>query len=462
MTELADLTAADLLDAYRTGRVSPVAVMDDVLERAEAWEPRLAALFAVDAAGARAAAQESEARWREGRARALEGVPATVKDNLATKGVNVPLGTAPRAGLPPAEEDGPPAARLREAGAILFAKTTMPDYGMLSSGLSSYHDLARNPWDLTKNPGGSSAGAGAAAAAGYGPIHLGTDIGGSIRLPAGWCGIVGLKPSFGRVPIYPPYYGRVAGPMTRTVTDAALAMGALARPDDRDAMSLPPAEIDWLDLDGDPRGLRLGLCLDIGIGLAVEPAVRAAVEAAARAFEAAGAEIVPIGPFLTRPMLDGLDKFWRQRSWSDIGALTQAERDTVLPYITRWAEGAKNLTAEDVFNGMGQMAAMRDAALTATRGLDFLLTPVSPGPTYPAEHASPTNDPARPFEHIGFTVAFNMSEQPAIAVPAGFTAEGWPIGLQIAGRRFDDLGVLRLARAFERMRLPLRPWPRVA
>ena len=209
------------------------------------------------------------------------------------------------------------------------------------------------------------------------------------------------------------------------------------------------------------RGLRLGLCLDIGVGSPVEPAVRATVEAAAGALAAAGAEIVPVGPFLTRPMLDGLDRFWRQRSWTDIGALTQAERESVLPYITRWAEGARGLTAEGVFTGMAQMAAMRDAALGATRGLDFLLTPVAPGPTYAAEHASPTNDPDKPFEHISFTVAFNMSEQPAIAVPAGFTAEGWPIGLQIVGRRFDDLGVLRLARAFERVRMPLRPWPRI-
>src|SRR5206468_10664581 len=187
---------------------------------------------------ARDAAKASTARWSGGEpSGTLDGVPVTVKGNLATKGDAVPLGAA-SVKLVPAEKDAPPAARLREAGAIIFAKTTMPDYGMLSSGLSSFHALARNPWDLTKNPGGSSAGAGAAAAAGYGPLHIGTDIGGSIRLPAGWCGVVGLKPSGGRIPIKPAYAGRVAGPMTRTVADAALMMAALSRPDWRDATSL--------------------------------------------------------------------------------------------------------------------------------------------------------------------------------------------------------------------------------
>ncbi len=153
----------------------------------------------------------------------------------------MPLGTAATE-LVPTAEDAPPAARLREAGCgVSWARRTMPDYGMLSSGLSSFHTLARNPWDLGKNPGGSSAGAGAAAAAGYGPLHLGTDIGGSMRLPAGWCGVFGLKPSLGRIPIKPPYTGRVAGPMTRTVRDAALMMHVLSRPDWRDSMSLPCA-----------------------------------------------------------------------------------------------------------------------------------------------------------------------------------------------------------------------------
>lgn len=223
MTDLADLSATELLAGYAARKFSPVEATEAVIARITAWEPQLKALYAYEPDAARAMAKASEMRWLKGEALALDGVPGTIKENIATKGVPVPLGTAAR-DLEPALADAPPAARLREAGCVILAKTTMPDYGMLSSGLSSFHELACNPWDLTKVPGGSSAGAGAAGAAGYGPLHVGTDIGGSIRLPAGWCGLVGLKPSFGRVPIDPTYYGRVAGPMTRSVADAALMM----------------------------------------------------------------------------------------------------------------------------------------------------------------------------------------------------------------------------------------------
>ena len=245
------------------------------------WEPHIKALYAFDPDGARAAAKASTERWQKGEPIGpLDGVPVTIKDNIATKGVPVPLGAATTK-LVPAAADAPPAARLREAGAVIFSKTTMPDYGMLSSGLSSFHPLTRNPWDLSKNPGGSSAGAGAAGAAGYGPLHLGTDIGGSVRLPACWCGLVALKPSLGRIPIDPPYVGRVAGPMTRTVDDAALMMSVLSRPDRRDGMSLPPNDINWKALDKSPRKLRIGLMLDLGVGQALEQEVRdVAVKAA--------------------------------------------------------------------------------------------------------------------------------------------------------------------------------------
>src|SRR6202008_2576321 len=217
-----------------------------------------------------AAARASTDRWqKDEKTGSLDGVPVTIKDNVATKGQPVPLGAASVKHVP-SPVDAPPVARLREAGAVIFSKTTMPDYGMLSSGLSSFHPLTRNPWDLSKNPGGSRAGAGAAAAAGYGPLHLGTDIGGSVRLPACWCGLVALKPSLGRVPVDPPYVGRVAGPLTRTVDDAALVMSVLSRPDRRDGMSLPAHEINWKALDKSPRKLRIGLMLDPGVGQPLE------------------------------------------------------------------------------------------------------------------------------------------------------------------------------------------------
>ncbi|MCZ2292218.1 MAG: amidase [Burkholderiales bacterium] len=459
MPALHELQAHELSEAYRRRELSPVEVTQAVLERIACWEAQLCALWAFEPETALAMARESERRWQRGQPLSpLDGVPVTIKENIATRGVAVPLGTAATE-LIPAAEDAPPAARLREAGCVFLAKTTMPDYGMLSSGLSSFHKLARNPWDLSENPGGSSAGAGAAAAAGYGPLHIGTDIGGSIRLPATWCGIVGLKPSNGRVPIKPPYIGRVAGPMTRSATDAALMMSVLSRPDWRDATSLPPADIDWHALDIDVKGLRLGLQLDAGWGLPVDPEVRAVVEDAARRFEAAGAQVESLAPFLGAEMAEGIDRFWRVRSWIDISALPRERAARVLPFIRDWVAPGASIGAAELFAGFSQIAALRDATVAATQRFDFVLSPVSPVPSFPAEWAMPSNDAARAMHHIGFTLPFNMSEQPAISVPAGHTASGSPIGLQISGRRHDDLGVLRLARAFEQLRAPLRPWP---
>jgi Asp-tRNA(Asn)/Glu-tRNA(Gln) amidotransferase A subunit family amidase len=261
------------------------------------------------------------------------------------------------------------------------------------------------------------------------------------------------------VPIKPPYYGRVAGPITRSVADAALIMQVLSQPDARDTMSLPRADIAWSNLHRDVTGLRIGLLADAGWGLAVEPETAAAVQAAARAFEAAGAIVEPLQPFTTRAMIDGLDRFWRMRSWLDYSALPPGRQAKVLPYIRDWIVTAAALTGSDVFNGFSQMGAIRDATVAATLAFDFVLSPVSPVPAFTAEWASPINDPQRPFEHIAFTLPFNMSEQPAASINCGFTAGGLPIGLQISSRRFDDLGVLQLARAFEDLRGTQRAWP---
>jgi aspartyl-tRNA(Asn)/glutamyl-tRNA(Gln) amidotransferase subunit A len=460
MNQLCLLSAIELIEAYRQRTLSPVEVTQAVLRRIDAWEPHLHATYALDAESALHQARASEARWvRETPQGPLDGVPAMIKENIATRGVPTPLGTAATL-LAPAADDAPPAARLREAGAVILGKTTMPDYGMLSSGLSSFHALARNPWDLSKGPGGSSAGAGAGAAAGYGPLHVGTDIGGSLRLPAGWCGIFTLKPSLGRIPIHPPYAGRVAGPMTRTVEDAALMMSVLSLPDERDTMSLPHQPIAWGDLERELRGLRIGLHLDAGWGLPVEPAVRDAIEAAARRFESAGAIVEPMRPFMTRAMADGMDQFWRMRFWLEVSALPDERRAKVLPFILEWARGGAGLSGEQVFRGYSQMGAMRDAAVAACRRFDYVLSPTAPIAAFPAELAAPTDDPQRPFEHIAFTLPYNMSEQPAASINCGHTGDGLPIGLQIAGRRFDDLGVLQLARAWEHLRSPQRPWPK--
>jgi aspartyl-tRNA(Asn)/glutamyl-tRNA(Gln) amidotransferase subunit A len=459
---LHELSAPALIQAYGRRELSPVEVAQSVLGHIERWEHRLQALYLLRPDLVLEQARASEARWMRGEPRGrLDGVPVTIKENIATRGDPTPLGTA-AIDLLPAAADAPPAARVRESGGVIIAKTTMPDYGMLSSGLSSFHKLARNPWNLLLTPGGSSAGAGAAAAAGYGPLHIGTDIGGSLRLPAGWCGIFTLKPSLGRIPIDPPYMGRAAGPMTRDVVDATWFMQVLARPDARDSMSLPQQDIAWDSFDQGAdklKGLRIGLLLEAGCGLVVEPEVRAAVEQAARLFEGAGATVVPMKPFMTQTMLAGMDHFWRMRSYVDMKALPPERKARVLPYIREWGDSAAGMSGEAVFRAFNQFHETRVRTVAACQPFDYVISPTSPVVAFPAEHASPTNDPLRPLEHIGFTVPFNMSEQPAASINCGYTRAGLPIGLQIAGQRFDDLGVLQVSRAFELIRGEQRAWP---
>lgn len=461
-SQLYELSASELVDAYSRGTISPVEVVRSVLDHIDRWEPHLQATYLLRPDLALDQAHASQARWhRREPCGPLDGVPTTIKENIATVGDPLPAGTA-AVDLVPAAVDAPPAARLREAGAIMVSKTTMPDYGMLSSGLSTFHSLARNPWDLSKTPGGSSAGAGAAAAAGYGPLHIGTDIGGSLRLPAGWCGIFSLKPSLGRVPIDPPYTGRAAGPMTRRVADSALMMQVLSKPDARDSMSLPFQPITWDQFDqgaGFLKGLKIGLLMEAGCGLPVEPEVQNAVLRAAQLFEQAGATVESMKPFMTQTMLEGLDHFWRMRSHLDLAALPPDRKARVLPYILQWADSAAEFTGEQVYFAASQSHATRLASVNACRSFDYIISPTAPMPAFAAELPSPTNDPLHGLEHIGFTVPYNMSEQPAASINCGYTRDGLPIGLQIAGQRFDDLGVLQVARAFELIRDPQRPWP---
>src|SRR3954470_2389170 len=308
MPSIHDLSATQLSAAFSQGELSPVEVARALLARVGTWEPKINAMYRVLEESALEQARASEERWREGRAQSpLDGVPITIKENIYTRGDPSPIGARANEDAPPQAADAPPAARAREAGCVILRKTTMPDYGMLSSGLSSFHGVTRNPWRLDRNTSGSSSGAGAAAVAGYGPLHIGTDIGGSVRLPATHCGIFALKPSLGRIPVFPPYMGRVAGPMARTVEDAALALEVLARPDARDFMSLPPEARDFLGgLDSlEPKQVRIGFIAEMGAGLAVHPEVRTAVHGAASALAAAGCTVEALRSFLSEEMLDG-------------------------------------------------------------------------------------------------------------------------------------------------------------
>ena len=449
---IATLSAVDMVAAFASHELSPVEVHDAVQEVIAEREPVINAFYVRDATASRTAATASTARWAQNEPLGpIDGVPMTLKENIARKGVPMPAGTACSEALL-AEADAPITARVKESGAVVLGSTTMPDWGMLSSGVSSLHGITRSPWNPAWTTGGSSAGAGAAAAAGYGPLHVGTDIGGSVRLPGTWLGLVGHKPSYGRIPLAAPYFGRCAGPITRTVRDAAFLMQVLSQPDVRDWSSLPPADIDWSDLDLDVRGLRVAVHVDAGCGTPVDPRVAEAVEASARTFASAGAEVEQIAPFITQAMLDDLDLFWRVRSWNDFAALSPQRQNDVLPFVANWCSRGASVSGARTIACYQSIMQMKAATVAATAPFDLVLSPVAPTVAFPAEWPMPFGNEDGGMAHIGFCAPYSMSGQPACSINCGFTDDQKTIGVQIAGRRFADLSVLRAAAWYERAR----------
>lgn len=456
---LAAMPAVEMAAGFAGRTVSPVEVHDAVQAVIEARESVLNAFWVRDRDASRKAALASEARWAAGEPLGpVDGVPVTLKENVARRGVPMPAGNA---GTEPAvpETDAPITARVLESGGVILGSTVMPDWGMLSSGVSSRHGISRSPWNDGWTTGGSSSGAGAAAAGGYGPLHVGTDIGGSIRLPGTWMGLATLKPSYGRVPLDIPYLGRAAGPMARTVADAALFMRVLSQPDARDWTSLPPQEVDWPALDGEMRGLRVAVQLEAGCGEPCDAEILTAVRRAAAVFEAAGAVVEPVEPFMSQDLLDDLDLFWRVRSWNDFRALAPEAGLRVHPHIIRWCQGGADVPGTRVLHCYQQTMRIQAQTVAATAPYDLVLSPVAPVSAFPAEQPMPFMEDRKTMSHIGFTAPYNMSGQPAATVNCGFTADRRPIGVQIAGRRFDDLGVLRAAAWYEQNR-PAEAVPR--
>ncbi|MGO3070704.1 MAG: amidase [Brevibacterium linens] len=456
-TTLADHSAAELAAGFAGGDFDPLEVHSAVVDRMNDCEPTINALFHRDDDRSRNSAAASAARWREGRPLSdLDGVPVTIKENIARRGVPLPSGHA-WVEMPVADDDAPITQRLEEAGAVILGSTTMPDWGMLSSGVSSLHGITRSPLDPRLTTGGSSAGAGAAAAAGYGPIHIGSDIGGSIRLPCTWLGLAGLKPSFGRVPLDAPYLGRCAGPLARTMADVKAAMDIISAPDDRDYSRLPRlAADDAQSLPGrkstavfEPQGLRIGVQLDAGCGVAAAAQVRSAVTEAAERFSAAGAEIVTLDPFIDDDLLHDMDLFWRVRSWADLKALPVDEQTLILPYIRRWAQDGADTSGVELMRCYHSVQEIRRRTITATAEFDLVISPTAPDAAFPAEQPMPYPQVHEPMGHIGFTMPFNMSEQPAATVLAGYMDDGRTIGAQIAGRRFADDLVMAAGAWFE-------------
>lgn len=449
---LADLDAGALATGYAAGAFTPSEVAEDVIARVQAREPELNALYLFDPEQVRADAAASTARWAAGSALGpLDGVPVTVKENIARAGLPKPSGTAiPNPPVP--DRNAPTADRLVEAGAVIVGSTTMPDWGMLSSGVSSLHGITRGGLNPAHTSGGSSAGAGTAAAAGYGPLHVGTDIGGSIRLPGSWQGLTALKPSEGLIPLDVPYTGRAAGPLTRTAADAIRLMSVIGQPDPRDYLTRPYAGLEWSTEPLSPAGMRVAVQLDAGSGLPVEPETLAFVERAAELFAAAGARVEPLAPFIAPEILDGIVGFWRSRSYADYSALTPAEQAAVLPFIVEWCAAGADFTAAETVRNRGMMDEMARLTRAATEPYDLVLSPVTPVAAFPAEDPMPITDPLQTMGHISFTVPYNMSGQPALSIGAGIQGDGRTVGLQIAGPIGSDDRLLRVAAWFESAR----------
>lgn len=458
--ELISLSGVELLDGYANRDFTPLEVLRATRDRIDRLNPDINAFYVQEREHAETIARASTQRWSQREARGLlDGVPITLKETLATVGTPLPSGTRALADAPAAVIDSPVAISTQEAGGVRLGKTVMPDYGMLSSGVSSLHGITRSPWDLSWTVGGSSSGASAAAAARFGPIHIGSDIGGSVRLPASWTGLASLKPTYGIVPVDPPYIGRTVGPLARSIADVALAMKAIARPDpDARDYTYQHRDFDWDRVRADELTdrelslLRVAVHTDAGAGLPTDATIAQVIDDVAATFERAGARVDRIEPIITPQQLESLDLFLRTRSWLDIKNLSPERRAQVLPFIRDWVITAADHSGVDLMGAYQVVQGMRHATIQKTNPFDIVLSPVAPVAAFPAEWHMPTNDPDTSLAHIAYTAPYNFSEQPAATVNAGFTADGRPVGVQIAGRRFDDVQVLRVARWFEAAR----------
>ena len=463
MTDLACLTAEDLLALYRTGAATPVDALQSVTERIARLNPVLNAFALLDPR-ALAAAHESTQRWHAGRPIGpLDGVPTTVKDLVDLAGHPTRRGSRTTPATP-AEHDAPLVTGLKNAGAIIIGKTTTTEFGWKSPGDCPLHGITRNPRNPAYTTGGSSCGAGAAAAAGFGPLHVGTDAGGSVRIPAAWCGVVGLKPSFGRIPQWPlGAFATVAcaGPMARTVRDTALMFGAMAVHDWRDPFSLPPTNSHWRakprswlhGIEDGVEGLRIAVLKNPGFEAPIDPAGIAAVEHAARILSEAGAHLEEVDPHL--PDTGHLfAQLWSTALRLVVANTPEAQR----PLLDA---GLMDLAALPEPSGttMMQAAAKQIATAHAMAKLhqtyDLVLCPVVPGPPPLAD--SPTTDPVHSLLNhwAPWTFAFNLSRQPAISLPIALGANNLPTSIQLAAAIYRDDLVLRAARTIERTLPPL-------
>ena len=450
-TDPALLTAEAMLSAFARHRLTPVDVLQAVTERVARLNPALNA-FVVMNPHALKTASESAMRWRAGRPIGpLDGVPVTVKDLIDVAGFPTRRGS--RATSPdPVADDAPMVMSLKSAGAIVIGKTTTTEFGWKSPGDCPLNGITRNPWNSDHTTGGSSSGAGAAGAAGFGPLHVGTDAGGSVRIPAAWCGLVGLKPTYGRIPQWPAStFASVscAGPMTRTVRDAALMFSVMARHDPRDPFCLPTQEHDWRDgIEDGVAGLTVGVLARPGFDAPADGDAVAAVERAARLLKDAGAEVEAVEVDLPDSSVV-FSRVWGA-ALSRLVAATPAQLVNLLdPGIREVASALGGMTAVEFMDAEALRAQVGHAMGMLHQKYDLLLCPAVPAGPPLAD--APTADPVRALttSWAPWTFAFNLSRQPAITVPMGTRADGLPNSVQIAAAQFRDDLVFRAARAIE-------------
>lgn len=466
--ELCFLPATGMAAAIRARTLSPVEVVDALLERIERVNPRINAFTVILAEQARTVAREREDEARRGALRGpLHGIPFTIKDLTMTRGVLTARGSIAWKDWVP-EENALLVDRLLEAGGIFLAKTTTPEFGNKGVTESLLTGWTNNPWDTSRTAGGSSGGAAAQVAAGMGPLAHGSDGAGSIRIPASLCGVVGLKPSYGRVPSYPPpSFTTIAhqGPIARTVADAALMLSAIAGVDNRDPYAISEPATDYVaSLAGaSVAGLRVACSIDAGLGAPVDPAVAGRVEAAARVFAGLGAKVEKATPDLPHPEAHMLT-LWSTMYGvmvTDLVLPRVASREDIDPSMLGFLERAQRLSAMDYHRALAFRGEYTRRMLAFFEQFDLLLTPTlataafpHPEPRWMPGPAELCGKPIDPFLGWLLTYPFNLTGQPTITVPCGFTNEGLPVGLQIVGRPRQDVAVLSAAAAYEQA----APW----
>lgn len=444
-------TVHQQLDAYRRGTVSPVEVVEAHLAKIERLNQKLNAFVAVDAEGARAAAKRSTERIAaRGPFGDLEGVPITIKDIVDVEGFPTSEGSAVASGQP-ATQDSPPVARMREAGAIILGKTTTSEFGWKGMTDTPRFGITRNPWDLDHTPGGSSGGAGASLTAGIGVMAHGTDGGGSIRIPASYCGLVGLKPTFGRVPQAPvgsPFSSLAAnGPLVRSVEDAALLLNVMSKPDIRDWHAVPYDPRDWrVGLNDGLTGLKVAYSETYG-GTTVEPDVAAACRAVIDKLSDAGVEVTEVGPVI-EPLRPKLEGYWKAGFASRLNSIPSDRWDELDPGFRTLAQQGMAFDVHDMVAANGVRADLVETMRRFHLDHDILLTPTMPTPPPPVDVIYHSSTFDRWDHAVPFTVPFNYSGQPAASIPAGFSSgPKLPIGLQVVATLFREDLVLRASRA---------------